>query len=300
VRKKVPTGARPTQPHPVLPPGSSHHKVLLIGIDGLRWDRVADAPAPRLRDLAATGLLGTGLLPRDSPAKTMSAPGWSTLVTGVGPAKHGVRDNDFAGRRFDAYPDLFTRAAEARPGLSTYAVVDWPPLVDEGLFGPAISARVRLDGETYGYLPEDLRTTDLSVHVLTEQDPDAAFVYIGCVDRAGHKRGARSAMYRDAIGATDTMVGRLVDAVGARPTYARESWLILIVTDHGHRNWGGHGRRSEVERAIFVVAHGSGVVAGSRIEDFRAVDVVPTALGHLGIRPAPHWQLEGRSLLPAP
>jgi hypothetical protein len=286
----------PVRP-PSLPPGVSDHKLLVIGIDGLRWDRVTETLAPRLTALAVNGLLGLGLHPRNSPAKTMSGPGWATLATGVWPAKHGVRDNDFVGQRFDRHPSFLTLAARERPGLSTYVAIDWPPLCDTGLFGPDMSARVRLDGETFGYFPEDRRLLEPSVTVLAEQDPDAAFIYIGCVDYAGHERGPLSSLYTDAIVEADGMVGRLVDAVAGRSSYAAERWLVLVGTDHGHRDRGGHGGRSEVERAIFVIANGHGITPGTRLTGARAVDIAPTALAHLNVVPRTEWALDGRSLL---
>lgn len=297
MRKTVVREAAPSPAPPRLPVGTSERKVLVIGIDGLRWDRIGAASAPRLRELAATGMLGTGAHPRDSPARTMSGPGWSTLATGTEPVKHGVRRNSFAGRRFDRHPDFLTLATRIRPSLSTFVALDWPPLIERGLFGPEVSARVCFDGETYGYLGEDARVTDVAAALLTAQEPDAAFVYLGCVDYAGHQRGPLSDMYREMIGHADTMVGRLVDAVRSRPHYSRERWLILIGTDHGHRDRGGHGRRSVAERAIFVLAHGAGVSPGTARRDVRAVDVAPTALDHLGIVPPIEWALDGRSLL---
>lgn len=281
-----------------LPVGVSARKVLAIGIDGLRWDRVEASPgAVRLRDLAAAGLLVTGAHPRDSPARTESGPGWSTLATGVGPAKHGVRRNSFAGARFDRYPGFLTLAARARPGLVTAAVVDWPPLVDAGLFGPEISAKITFDGESHGYASADARVATAAVDLLEHRHPDAVFVYFGAIDEAGHRRGPFSRRYRDAITTTDGYVGRLLDAVAARPTYPAEDWLVLVGTDHGHRAWSGHGWQSAVERAVFVVARGTGFTPGSRRTGGSTADIAVTALDHLGVRlPAEHG-FDGRSLL---
>ncbi|MFE6227862.1 hypothetical protein [Streptomyces sp. NPDC057854] len=47
--------------------------------------------------------------------------------------------------------------------------------------------------------------------------------------------------YRDAIRTADGQVGRIVAAVRARATYAGENWLIMVATDHGHVDEGGHG-----------------------------------------------------------
>jgi arylsulfatase A-like enzyme len=269
----------------------------VVGVDGLRWDRLAVVPAPYLKALAAGGMLAHGAHPRDSPARTDSGPGWSTLATGVGPAKHGVLGNSFAGRRYDRYPDFLTLAGRARPGLSTVAVVDWTALVDFGLFGPEIGARVRFDGETYGYASEDVLVTGVAAELLAVQNPDAAFVYLCSIDEAGHRHGPLTHEYSDAIARVDVMLSRLVGAVRARPTYAQEDWLVLIGTDHGHRDRGGHGRKSDIERAVWVIAHGRAVAPGTRRDEVNLADVAATALYHLGVDVPPDHDLDGRSLL---
>jgi predicted AlkP superfamily pyrophosphatase or phosphodiesterase len=282
---------------PPIPVGTSDRKVLLIGIDGLRWDRIAAADAPILRHLIATGTYATGMHDRDSPARTESGPGWSTLATGTSPAQHGVRRNSFRGHRYDRHPDFITLAKRRRPGLIGVVVVDWAPLIAHGTFGPAIDLRVRFDGERHGFFAEDVRIADFAAQLLAEQSPDTAFVYFGGVDEAGHQTGPLSATYRHRLEAVDAMVGRLLGAVRGRITYADENWLILVTTDHGHRDSGGHGRKSEAERAIFVIANGPEIAARVRRSGFRSVDIAPTVLDHLGVVPDPAWSFEGRTLL---
>lgn len=281
---------------PSLPEGVSEAKLLAIGIDGLRWDRLAAAHAPNLMRLIATGLFAPGLLDLSSGAASDSGPGWSTLVTGVWPDRHGVVDNTFAGKRYREYPDFLTRLSEADPPRSTFAAVDWPPLSDEGTFGPGIAGRVVLDGETHGYLTEDARLTEVSCRVLAEQNPDAVFVYLGAVDIAGHGSGAMSPDYTRTVEAVDAMIGQLITAMERRPSYPDERWLVLVGNDHGHTDEGGHGGASEAERRTFIIANGPGVLPGRRV-DGSLVDVAATALDHLGVRPDPTWKLAGRSLL---
>ncbi|CAM5353026.1 hypothetical protein SALBM311S_08742 [Streptomyces alboniger] len=46
-----------------------------------------------------------------------SGPGWSSVLTGVWPDRHGVTGNDFTGADYLRYPDFLTRATTLRPGL---------------------------------------------------------------------------------------------------------------------------------------------------------------------------------------
>ncbi|MFI0240215.1 alkaline phosphatase family protein [Streptomyces sp. NPDC016845] len=263
-------------------------KVLVIGLDGTLLSRVRDAAAPRLKALMAAGLTAPSALYANPLAPTLSGPGWSTLITGVWPDKHNVKDNTFTGHKFAAYPDFLTRIETAKPGLTTYAVSSWAPLTDTVFSGKA-DTRVSTPSAEY-----DTGTTSRAVAQLKSADPDALFVQLDNVDHAGHSYGAASQQYLAAIHGVDDQVGEMVDALESRSTYADEDWLILITADHGHTDAGGHGGSSWQERQTFLIAVGSTATAGSTRHDVKMPDVAASALAHLGIAIDPAWGLDGR------
>ena len=270
-------------------------KVLLIGIDGVRPDVLAEVPTPSVDSLVATGSYTaharTGL-------PSVSGPSWSSMLTGVWPEKHGVVDNDFTGKRYDLYPDFLTRIERIRPELATFAVVDWKPLgtAEDGMptIGDGIDVKHVLDGYEVGWAEGDERSVALAVEHLASADPDALFVYLGNPDEVSHEHESIGLEYRDAIALADAHVGRLVAALRARTTYAQEDWLILVSTDHGRTSAGGHGGDTPEERAIFFLASGRAAVVGTPSDSVRIVDVPVTALAHLGIPADPAWGLDGR------
>jgi len=270
-------------------------KVLLIGIDGVRVDVLRQADTPSIDALAAAGVLSTSARTRPN---TVSGPGWSSMTTGVWMDKHGVEDNDFAGNRYTEYPDFLTRIEHQRPELETLAVLDWPPLGTPASGGPlisdAIDDKVNVDGDTMGYVQADEQVVREAVTRLRDGDPDAAFVYLGNVDVVGHDTDSLSPQYRAAVEAADRQVGRLIAALRARPSYLSEDWLILMSTDHGRRDDGGHGGMSNEELTVFYLASGESVDPASLREPPQIVDVAVTALAHLGITPPPEWNLDGR------
>ncbi|MDC2957870.1 alkaline phosphatase family protein [Streptomyces gilvifuscus] len=292
-------------------------KVLVVGMDGLRYDLLArhrPSAAPVLHGLMAAGAHGTSLLPygeadgqaADGPSTSMaytdSGPGWSSVLTGVWPDRHGVTGNDFDGADFTRYPDFLSRAVTARPALRTAAAVSWPELVHRGVLGPGIGQRVHHDGESDGYDTADRLVARAAARWLTEEDPDAVFVYFGATDEAAHSTGPFSTAYERALLAQDTHLGWLLAAVEDRrrdPARADEHWTVLVTTDHGHLDAGGHGGDTPAEREVFVILAEPGASGGTRLDTPRLIDIAPTVLDRLGITPDPAWGLQGR-VLPRP
>lgn len=280
---------------PTLPKGVSKNKVLVVGMDGLRHDRIADAKAPTLKSLMESGTFGTSLLDA-SLARTESGPGWSTISTGVRPDKHGVKDNSFAGKNYDQYPGFLARLDQVSPELSTYAAVDWKPLDAQGTVTPGADGKNVYDGDADGYEGHDATIADDAESVLRDQNPDVLFVYFGNTDVVAHDKGAMSQAYLDAIAVQDGYTGRLLAAIKARPAYADENWTVIVTTDHGHLDDGGHGGGSTEERMVFVLAQGPGIPAGAKPTGTQQVDVAATVFHQLGIEPEAAWGLDGTSV----
>ncbi|NNF13514.1 MAG: hypothetical protein HKN72_09830 [Gemmatimonadetes bacterium] len=271
-------------------------KVLLIGIDGVRPDVLAEVQTPNLDALIAAGAYTAGTT---TTTPSVSGPAWSSMLTGVWPEKHGVLSNDFTAPRYDEYPDFLSHLEDVRSELTTVAVADWLPIMEldgrRALVGPSIDVREALDGYELGWAEADRRGVDFAVSQLQGADPDATFVYLGNPDEASHEAGSIGEEYREAIAMADAEVGRLVRAVQGRGTLESEDWLILVSTDHGRRADGGHGGDSPEEMTGFILV--SGPSADDVIEGpTYIVDVAVTALAHLGIDPPAAWGLDGRAV----
>lgn len=273
-------------PAPDAASGERTPRVLLIGIDGVRPDVLAEVATPVMDSLAAGGWY-TAEARTTTP--TVSGPAWSSILTGVWPAKHGVLDNGFEGRRYEEYPAFLTLAEVHRPELGTFAALDWMPLASLEGGGPvltdALDTLVAVDGYEFGWAEADSMIAARAAKHLASAEVDAAFVYLGNPDETSHRHGSIGDEYRDAIALSDRHVGWLMEALRTRPAYEREDWLVLVSTDHGRREDGGHGGDSPEEMTIFILASGPSTggwsAAGSRPDYI--VDVPVTALHHLGI-----------------
>lgn len=269
-------------------------KALLIGIDGLTIRRLDDMDAPTLKGLRDSSAFARSQVypPGDDVTQTVSGPGWSSIVTGTWPTKHGVHDNGFEAHRLVDHPDVFAAAKLARPELTTFCYACWPP-VTEIIVGAGVDhgGGATTDDDWAG---ADVKNVDAVSSLLASEEPDIGFLYFGAVDKAGHMFGAAAPEYRSAIETVDRQVQSVLATIESRPSYAGEDWLIVVATDHGHRPEGGHGEFSDDERTVFVMMAGDSV-NGADVGTIQLVDIAPTLLTHLGIAPAP--ELDGRSLL---
>jgi arylsulfatase A-like enzyme len=272
-------------------------KVILIGIDGVRPDVLAEVVSPNIDSLIANGAYSDRAR---TASPTVSGPAWSSMLIGVWPEQHGVTSNNFRENRYDEFPDFLTRIERVRPELGTFAVADWLPLVADNAGGPLIGdepdVKIVFNGYELGWAEADERSVALAVEHLRAGDPDAMFVYLGNPDETSHQTRSIGEEYRAAIALADHHVGLLLGAIRARPTYKEEDWLVLMSTDHGRLPDGGHGGDSEVERTILYLASGPSSARGTLPGTPEIVDVAVTALTHLGIEIDPAWKLDGRAV----
>ncbi|NUP50556.1 MAG: phosphodiesterase [Catenulispora sp.] len=256
-------------------------RVLVIGIDGVRLDVLQGAATPHIDAIARDGFLAPVWIEDGTP--TWSGPCWATVATGVSAARHGIMHNVFTGHRLAEYPDFLTIASLA--GKRTYlSVGSWEPLATGACGGPLFAAPDRVTFTSFGVDCErgDEAATVDAERELVGGDYDVAFVYLGDVDETGHEVGV-GVEYRAAVERADGRVGRLVGALRARGTEEAEVWTVIVVTDHGHVDEGGHGGDSEVERTAWIAACGPGIGAGVEMGVLRHVDVAAHVYEAVGL-----------------
>ena len=238
-------------------------KVCLVGIDGLRLD-VARQESATLRSLIDSGTLAAMTI----RVPTISGPSWTTLLTGAGYDDHRIVDNTFVDGRHAELPDFLSRVAAADDSVRTFAAADWPPLVDPDSVGPVIHNRaadqqagrhdvVIGDGEHGDYEVADVEIAQAARLALAD-GVDASFIYFGEADHAAHAFGGLSPQYRAAIRRIDDHLRAVVDTITDRAADHGEDWVLVVTTDHGHLDQGGHGGDSELETTSFAVARSFG------------------------------------------
>jgi predicted AlkP superfamily pyrophosphatase or phosphodiesterase len=272
-------------------------RVLVVGIDGVRLDLLDALRTPHLDSVRDAGFLAPVLIDEQTP--TISGPCWATIVTGVQVSKHGIWNNHFTGHRLDVFPDFATRLTRFY-GRKSFVAASWDPLVlaqDGGPLFPAPSRLVYIapeahTAEAWEQVDEEI-TVDAEA-VLRRDPMDASFVYLGAADETAHLHGCGE-HYRTSIENADARLGRLLAAVRERPGYAFEDWTVIVVTDHGHVDEGGHGGRSTLERTAWIAACGPDLAPGVTPQrTLQHADVAAHVFTALGLEPDRHWTLEGR------
>ncbi len=243
--------------------------VLIVAWDGVRDDERAAAHTPHLDRLAAQGFLSPVRVHRKNA--TISGPVWTTVATGVHSDEHGVTDNDFRGHRMDRHPDFLSRIRSARPGATTFAAGEWAPLFTSDSGGPVFpdcGYRPPLGADESVSLEviaaQDEATTGRCAMELLTRDHAAVFAYLVLPDMVGHNEGV-TPRYRLAIESCDAQLGVLLAALEARPSRDAEDWTVIVATDHGHLDTGGHGGDSDAEREAWLAAAGPGIEASSGV-----------------------------------
>lgn len=233
--------------------------------------------------------------------RTVTGPGWSSILTGVWYDRHGVYDNGVVHGRiltllegdWENNPTYMGTLKNALPTLKTASYVPFPDISRE-LIGsvdsdddPTNDMDKRFEGTSVVNIEKAVQ--DLSG--LGSIDPDVLFVGTAHPDNAGHYSGWPSREYTESIEVTDGLLGMMLDAISNRPTFAQEDWQIILTTDHG-MNVRGHGEQTEQEKRIPLIISSKNLSPGVfPVDDgVSHADVPPTVLDHFGVTlPSHYW-----------
>jgi predicted AlkP superfamily pyrophosphatase or phosphodiesterase len=213
--------------------------VILISIDGFRYDYWEKVKAPTLRQLAATGVRAKALIPA-FPTKTF--PNHYTIVTGLYPEHHGIVANTMYDPEFDAKFSMSNRPAvqDGRwwGGEPLWVTAEKQNQISGILFWPGSEAEILGVRPKYWKIyDEDFPNTARVDTILawlnlpSQRRPTFFTLYFSDVDHAGHDTGPHSREVKTAILEVDAILGRLVQGLQARGIFDRVN--IIIVSDHG-------------------------------------------------------------------
>jgi arylsulfatase A-like enzyme/tetratricopeptide (TPR) repeat protein len=270
--------------------------VLLVTIDTLRADHVGaygatSGATPTLDALARQGVLWQ----EASTAVPLTLPSHATILTGLLPPHHGVRDNDAAGLP----PQHVTLAARAKAqGYATGAFVG--AYVLDRRFGlsngfDVYDDRIERAGDGRSLNALERRCDAVAQAALgwlrSVRGPFLAWVHFydphfPYEPPAPYAERFAGRAYDGEIAAADACLGRVLD--GARQA-APAGLLVAVLSDHGEGLF-DHGEPThgffvyETTLRVPLVIAGPGIPSGERRSGLaRTVDVMPTLLARLGL-----------------
>lgn len=246
--------------------------VILISIDGFRWDYLEKYDVPTLRRLAAEGVHAQRL---NASFPTKTFPNHYTLVTGLRPGRHGIVANWFHDPALDEdFTMARTETAWWAGGEPVWITAEKQGLRTACLFWPGSEAEIQGRRPTR-YLPFDKRLTpgervDRLLEWLAAPDaasPRLLTLYFDHVDTAGHDHGPDAPETGEAVVAADAAVARLL--AGLERLGRREHANLVLVSDHGMA-------ATDPGRVVFL----------DDLMDLARVDVEATG-PYAGVRPKP-------------
>lgn len=214
--------------------------LVLVSIDGFRWDYLDRPEATALRAIAASGSR-VEQLETVYPSKTF--PAHLSIATGLSPTGHGIVDNYFCrSDRSDCYDmgdgrkdplwlsgtPLWTLVEEQGGRASTFF---WPES-DAPFNGTLPTDYRRYDGR----IPHSERVQQtLEWLALPELErPELITLYFSAVDSAGHQYGPDSDATSEAIADVDHWLGVLWRAIFEQNSKDPAADInLMIVSDHG-------------------------------------------------------------------
>ena len=213
--------------------------LVLVSIDGFRWDYLDRYEAPQLRQLAASGVRAEGLIPQ-FPSKTF--PNHYTIVTGLRLANHGIISNNMRAADIPGEFSLANRDVLADPrwwgGEPIWNTAEKQGRVAAAMFWPGSETMIGGQQATY-WTPfdDEMPHVDRVGRVLSwlklpdGKRPSFLTLYYSEVDNAGHDAGPESDAVRAAVANVDRSIGELVAGVKALGLDDRVHYV--VVSDHG-------------------------------------------------------------------
>ncbi|MFQ6613370.1 MAG: ectonucleotide pyrophosphatase/phosphodiesterase [Fidelibacterota bacterium] len=220
----------PTKPFPLI----------LISLDGFRYDYWEKTDTPALHRLASEGVHTEGLIPA-FPSKTF--PNHYTIVTGLYPEHHGLVSNRMYDPKFDAWYKIgqgSQAVTESRwyGGEPIWSTVEKAGKISATMFWPGSEAEIAGERPTYWFpynhtYPNDLRIQQILDWMAMPKNKRPLFMslYFPDTDDAGHHFGPDSSAVNDAIQEVDSRIGDLIRGLEAR--HQLDSVNIMVVSDHG-------------------------------------------------------------------
>ena len=210
--------------------------VIMVGIDGLRWDAIDRHPAPNLQKLADDGVRAEGLIPA-MPSLTFV--NFYSLATGLYAENHGITSNAPYSRSEDR---IMEREAHSESvwwgGEPIWVTAEKQGVTTAAMFWLGSEAEIKGTRPTHWmpydhYKPNGERVDQVLEWLALPEATRPRFItlYFSDVDSAEHRYGHASNEEGAAIAEVDARLGDLIAGIKDQGLEGRIN--IIVVSDHG-------------------------------------------------------------------
>jgi len=213
--------------------------VVMLSLDGFRWDYPENIPTPNLDRIAINGVKATSLKPC-FPTKTF--PNHYSMATGLYPDHHGIVMNSFYDEEMDAYYFISNRDAVENPdfydGEPIWVTAEKQGVISASYFWIGSEAPIQGKQPTYWkrydhYFPFENRldTVIAWLQLPKEIRPHLIMWYMHEPDGVSHNHGPEGEMTRSTIIYLDSLVGVFLDKLEQLPIADKVNFITC--SDHG-------------------------------------------------------------------
>ncbi|MGA8043954.1 MAG: ectonucleotide pyrophosphatase/phosphodiesterase [Terracidiphilus sp.] len=214
------------------------HYVVLVSLDGFRWDYAKRDGAKHLLEIGKEGVWAPeGMLP-SFPSLTF--PNHFTIVTGLYPEHHGLVANNFYDERKQAHYTISDPKAVTDgswySGVPLWSLAESQGMRTACLFWPGSEAEIAGYRPTYFLhydekIGEDERVAQVLdwLKLPEAERPHFITLYFSEPDHEGHEFGPDAPETRAAVRKVDALVGKLKAGLDA----SKLPVDLVVVSDHG-------------------------------------------------------------------
>lgn len=211
--------------------------VILISLDGFRYDYLEKYNPPVLNKLAKEGVRAKWMIP-SFPTKTF--PNHYTIATGLYPAHHGIIENNVYD--FGTVFTLSKREEVENPrwwlGEPIWVTAEKQGQIAASYFWVGTETTIKGEAPTFwrrynGRVPPEMRVDKVLswLDLPREKRPTIITLYFSETDDVGHEFSPEAEETKYSVWNADRYVGRLMD--GLKQRKIDEKVNVLIVSDHG-------------------------------------------------------------------
>lgn len=252
-------------------------KVILISIDGMRPDGLAQCGNPYIEELKKSS---SHALDAKTVFPSVTLPCHMSMFHSVTPERHGTTTNTYMPpvRPFNG---LFEQIKVM--GGSSVLYYGWEEMRDVARPG-SLEHAVFIKHDTEPHT--DVILTDAAVNYIHKAHPDFVFLYLVQTDEFGHEYGWMTKEYLECLSTAIDCVKRVIEEAG-------DDYTVIVTADHGGHDR-THGTTMDEDMTIPMFFHGAAFEPGKALSNVSMLDITPTIAKLMGIPFAKEW--EGKPL----